>query len=130
MTDKNDRPYLQLNFKVGDTLVNLYADDVSEFDEGLEVLTARAGQLAELTALAQSAAEAAGILRSPLAQRPPAATPQGPKAPAQGGPAGDSAPGPQCEHGPRIFKTGTSAKTGRSWRAWDCPSNICARQWA
>lgn len=29
---------------------------------------------------------------------------------------------PTCQHGAMSFKSGTSAKTGRAWQAWFCPT--------
>jgi hypothetical protein len=44
-----------------------------------------------------------------------------------------TAPAPACEHGPRLWKEGTS-KQGKPWKGWFCPNrdrnNQCKPQWA
>jgi hypothetical protein len=34
-------------------------------------------------------------------------------------------PAPQCPHGVKIYASGTSQKTGKPWKAWDCPTKQC-----
>jgi len=49
-------------------------------------------------------------------------------------PAGAPGPAPQCQHGTKLYKTGTSAANGREWKAWFCPApgndpTQCAKEW-
>lgn len=34
-----------------------------------------------------------------------------------------------CEHGQRAYKSGFSAKTQKTWGAFDCPEAVCDREW-
>lgn len=58
---------------------------------------------------------------------PAAAYQQPPAQPAQGA-------APVCQHGTKLYKTGTSPKNGREWSAWFCPApgtdpTQCAKEW-
>lgn len=33
-----------------------------------------------------------------------------------------------CQHGEMVFKSDISKKTGKPWYAFDCPSNVCQRE--
>lgn len=62
----------------------------------------------------------------PMQPQVPAAAYQQQAAPAAGGPA--------CQHGQKIYKTGTAQATGREWKAWFCPasssdSTQCPKEW-
>lgn len=49
----------------------------------------------------------------------------------QDAPTEDKAPTPQCQHGQRVYRTGT--KNGKKWEAWFCPlprnQGACAPEW-
>lgn len=67
---------------------------------------------------------------SPFGPAPAPATP--PSAPVSTPP--PTPTGPMCPHGERVFKTGVSNQTGKSWRAWFCPlpkgaAGVCDVQW-
>lgn len=67
--------------------------------------------------------------------QPPVAPYQAPQVPAAAAPAPAGGPGtpPVCQHGSKLYKTGT-AKTGRQWQAWFCPApgndpSQCEKEW-
>lgn len=49
----------------------------------------------------------------------------------QDAPTEDKAPAPQCQHGQRVYRSGT--KNGKKWEAWFCPlprnQGACAPEW-
>lgn len=108
-----DTTKFQINYKLTDgTLINLYATNVTELEQGLADL----GMVASLikstgadlggsaTASAVANLQAAGLNPTPVAAPAPAA------APAAGGNA--------CRHGAMVYKEGVSAKG--PWKAWMC----------
>jgi hypothetical protein len=66
----------------------------------------------------------------PVAPMVPAAAYQQPAA----APAGAPGAAPTCQHGTKLYKTGTSPKNGREWSAWFCPApgndpTQCPKEW-
>jgi hypothetical protein len=117
---------IQLNYKVGGAMVNLYADDANEATE----LNAWLEENVETVAKTQALLDAAYNVHAPQQprQQAPAGVPAQRPAPAQGGaPQGD---GGNCGHGDRVFKSGTG-KTGKPWSAWMCPTKApgCEPVW-
>lgn len=85
-------------------------------------------------------------LTRPQAEYPPAQEPWGqpPVQPYQAGPPmpaaaqapaqGAPGPAPVCQHGTKLYRTGTSATNGREWKAWFCPApgtdpTQCKKEW-
>jgi hypothetical protein len=61
---------------------------------------------------------------------PAAATPQY----QQPAPAGAPGAAPVCQHGAKLYRSGTAQATGREWKAWFCPasssdSTQCPKEW-
>jgi hypothetical protein len=59
---------------------------------------------------------------------------QSPQLPAAAQPSTGPGPAPSCPHGQREFISGTSAKTGKLWKAWACPADRddpskCDKEW-
>ena len=82
---------------------------------------------------APAAAEPWGQPPVPPMQQQYQQAPQVPAA-AAAAPAGAPGPAPTCQHGTKLYKTGTSASNGREWKAWFCPApgndpTQCAKQW-
>lgn len=91
------------------------AQQIKTFTAALKI----AEQIPGTTVVATPAAVSASP--APAAQQqyePPA--PAAPAAPSQPAPAAAQASGPSCVHGPRVFRTGTSAKG--TWQAYFCPT--------
>ncbi len=102
--------WIQLNFKTpGGSLLNIYAENLSALDEGLDELEARIGRVADVERMigAVSTVSQAFIPQ----QR------QAPQAPPAGAPAG---PAPECVHGPKKWLEGTSKGTGKPYAFWAC----------
>lgn len=110
---------LQVSFKVGQDMINVRANtgaelaillgDISE-DELATQIAAVAKQLNGASTLA------------PLSTG--GSTPsQAPQAPSGTGwaPPVSNTPVPTCVHGARIYKSGTSSKTGKPYAFWSCP---------
>lgn len=113
----NEHTKIQVNYKLNDgTMINLYAGNQVELEEQLTVVQDLAtlinsvGQslagVAALNGLNQKAAE--------LRAAPPLAA----TGTASAAPTGS----PTCKHGAMTFRSGTSAKTGKEWKAWMCPA--------
>lgn len=119
---------MQANFKIGNTLVNIRADTGPEMLELVQWFESELADVVTRVTLALDAQHAAGATlgAQPVQgwQQQPAAAPQGPQGPPQGGIA-------PCEHGNRVYKTGTNKATGAGWQGWFCPSNVtgCKPQW-
>lgn len=123
----------QVNFKTpSGTLINLYAASDFELKDQLRSLT-------EHLAPDIVAAETALGAVSNVVHTPPASQQQATEAPAapQGGSYAQSspvaqqggAPAPSCIHGQRVFKSGTSKKTGKPYSGWYCPADQCSVEW-
>lgn len=143
---------LQANFKTPNgTLLNVYARTPDEFDAALDILADRIAKIAEVESLATAALHVANAMQvapvaavaaptqtwgatppAPPAQAfnpPPAAPPQQWGAPAAAPQAFDK---PACQHGPRVGRSGQSAKG--PWRAYFCPTpkdtpGQCEAEW-
>jgi hypothetical protein len=137
----NANTVLQVNFKThGDSLINIYADTPEQFNQIVEFLKTKVGDIAELESNFKGAAAVAQAMNvttvpvgtAPVPPPPPVPVSQPgwgapqPPAPTQ------SAPAPTCAHGPRTAKSGQSGKG--PWRAWMCPTpkgtpGQCDPQW-
>jgi len=135
----------QISDKRGDAILVVKVEDDSV--ERAEAVFATAVGLAGLGSAYEgfgipnpvAAVPAAAIATRPAAEpwgQPPvppmvpaAAAPQQYQQPAP-------APGgaPTCQHGTKIYKTGTAQATGREWKAWFCPASSsdpsqCPKDW-
>lgn len=112
----NENTSVQLNFKLGQALINVYAENGPEALELAEFIDKNAVRLAEI----QGALDAAYNAASPNAGQQHQ-VPQQRQAPApqqQGGaPQGD---GGSCAHGAYIWKDFQS-KAGNQVKGWFCP---------
>lgn len=133
-----DGTKVQVNFRAGEDLINVYAQDESDLLVGLTTVQNTAGAIAETGALLRGATNAGPLTQAaPQQQAQPAgyapATPTQP-APAQPAPAAPAAGngGHVCLHGNRVFKSGNGARG--PWAAWFCPTskddpNKCDPDW-
>jgi hypothetical protein len=107
-----DTTKFQINYKLSDgTLINLYATDVRELEQGLADLGMVASLIKSTGADLGGSATASAV--AAITQAFPGATPVSQSAPAQ-----SSDGGKQCRHGAMAFKSGTSAKG--PWQGWMC----------
>lgn len=109
---------IQLNFKPTSTMINAYCGDEAEIDEALGLIEKNAGRIMQTEVLLTDAAKAAGA----ISQGGAAPRPSNAPAPVQGQPAQNAGPSKQCAHGEMNFVSGMSQKTGKPWKAWDCPA--------
>lgn len=131
----------QVNFKTpSGTLINLYAASDFELKDQLRSLT-------EHLAPDIVAAETALGAVSNVVHTPPASQQQqqsGVRVSAASSPSPDQqgsysqaspvaqqggAPAPSCIHGQRVFRSGTSKKTGKPYSGWYCPADQCSVEW-
>jgi hypothetical protein len=119
----SDNKVLQLNFKVGNAMVNAYADSPEEAESLLDWVNQNGDAVIKVqTMLDATHAVAAGLGGSAMQSQQPRFS--GGEAP-QGGVA-------PCDHGHRVFKSGTNTTTGKSWQGYFCPSNVkdCKPVWS
>ena len=122
---------LQASPKIGDTLINIRADEPGAFFALIEQVVANADKLAGLgPALSGVAAAAQGLggqvvqheATPPAPYQQPVVTspaPSTPAPPAPAAPAGSTAP--ICQHGPMTYRSGTG-RNGKAWQAYFCPA--------
>lgn len=111
----NENTKLQVNYKVGNTMVNIYAIDQADLEKQLTTVQDLAALITStdqilagvgsLTAVSKAVEEPVWAAKTTT---PVAAAP--------------AASGPTCKHGAMTYKEGVSAKTGKPWKAWMCPS--------
>lgn len=125
---------IQVNIKTKNgSLLNVRGDSGDEVSSRLEDLAKLSQQVHELENLFEAAAalQGAGMFRNgnggqQNGQRPA----QTQQAPQQSAPPGQQ--GKVCGEcmSPMVFKSGTSQKTGKEWKRWDCSSgNDAHKQW-
>lgn len=126
---------LQVNFRVGDVLINAYAQSEAELAFQLQSLAKLAGEIAETDSLLKAA--------NTVASSPPGSSQNGGtyaapstvtyRDPYQGQSSSGPGPAPTCRHGEMRYKSGVSSKNGRPYQGWTCPSNNrqdqCPAQW-
>lgn len=134
-----DGTKVQVNFRAGEDLINVYGQDEADVLVGLTTVQNVAGVIAETGALLRGATAASPLTQpQPVApavptQPAPAAYPQGvPAAPNPQPAAAPQTAGHACLHGQRVFKSGNGAKG--PWAAWFCPTdkndpNKCEAEW-
>lgn len=131
-----DNVVVQWNFKApSGAMYNVYGRDEQSFDYGLAILQDRVAQLAAIEQQLQGVGNVAQVI--PLAAEQPAAAPAAPQwsqpaaAPAAAAPSFQQAAVPQCAHGARTPRSGTSGKG--PWKAWFCSApkgaGQCDAQW-
>lgn len=144
-----DSTKIQINFKAGDTLINLYADNPAELGQEIEALESLAATLAALDGTLKAAYNAAPVAAPPSQQlgqpaggwsQPgqgnvqPGGFAQSEQQSAQQGPppgwaqqTGQAA-GPSCRHGAMVYKQGVSKTSGKPYSGHFCPSSNRADQ--
>lgn len=117
--------WIQLNFKTpAGSLLNIYAEDGVQLDDGMDALEARLGRIADIermitatgvvnTAFSQPSVPQQRQPEQTWTQQPEAAQPSS-------APAG---PAPMCAHGAKKWvEPGISKNTGRPYSGfWTCP---------
>ena len=112
-----DTTKFQINYKLADgTLINLYATDVKELEQGLADLGMVASLIKSTGADLGGSATATAVANLQAAGLAPVQVASGPAAVTTTATAG----GNQCKHGAMSFKSGTSAKG--PWQGWICAS--------
>lgn len=125
---------IQVSPKVGNTLINLRADDPAEALRMLGWLEENSPAIVRALGALETVAQApdlAKMANKVIPETPPQTWQAGnqqvaydgqavapvPQAPA---PTPQQPPAPSCQHGPRVFRSG-NARTG-AWSAWFCPT--------
>ena len=117
-------PMHKITVKIGDSLRTVQADTHEEFVEQLELAHESLQACYDLIV----AARAVGHVAEPAPVQAAATATPASEAPS----AFTNASVPQCQHGAKTAKTGSSAKG--PWRAWMCPApkgdpSQCAPDW-
>lgn len=117
-------PMHKITVKIGDSLRTIQADTHEEFVEQLELAHESLQACYDLIV----AARAVGHVAEPAPAQATATAAPATEAPS----AFTNASVPQCQHGAKTAKTGSSAKG--PWRAWMCPApkgdpSQCAPDW-
>lgn len=117
-------PMHKITVKIGDSLRTVQADTHEEFVEQLELAHESLQACYDLIV----AARAVGHVAEPAPVQATATAAPATEAPS----AFTNASVPQCQHGAKTAKTGSSAKG--PWRAWMCPApkgdpSQCAPDW-
>ena len=112
----SSEPMHKITVKVGDSLRTIQADTHAEFVEQLELAHDSLQQCYDLMVAARAVGN--------VAQTPAPAAPVQAEATATPAPAAPdafaNATVPQCQHGVKVAKSGTSQKG--PWKAWMCPA--------
>lgn len=107
---------IQLNYKLGGAMVNIYADTAADADDFNAWVVKNAATIAETQALLEAAWTVAAP-QGPAPQQPASQRQQ--QVPQQAGaPQGD---GGSCQHGAYVWKDFVS-KAGNPVKGWFCPS--------
>ena len=117
----NTEPRHKMTVKVLDALRTIQGYTLEEYQEARNELIADLSKDAEAVALAKAAGHASPLTVAPSADpfEPPATAAWEAPVPAAV-PSFVNATVPSCPHGPRVAKSGNSAKG--PWRAWMCPA--------
>lgn len=144
-----DSTKIQVNFKAGDALINVYADNPDELVAELTTLESLAGTIAAADAALKAAANVGPISAPPsqqlgqpaggwgqpgqgnvqqggFAQHEQQSAQQGPP-PGWAQQTGQAA-GPTCRHGAMVYKQGVSKTSGKPYSGHFCPSSNRADQ--
>ena len=109
----NEATKFQVNFKTNaGTLINVYGETVLDAISTMNEMAAAIDLIRKIEATLNGATAPAPVAVAPAAVQPTSETAAPAAAPA----------GHVCRHGAMVYKTGTSQKTGREWKAWMCPS--------
>jgi len=111
MEDRKVR--LQYSEKIAGSMVNVYAETTEEL---IELMGALANNVSTFKEHQEKISQVLMAGAAQQAVATPAATTGNAAQAASSGPPS----GPSCQHGPRVYKTGTSAKG--AWTAWFCPA--------
>lgn len=103
-------PMHKITVKIGDSLRTVQADTHEEFVEQLELAHGSLQACYDLMIAARAVGAVVGETVQATATAAPAAAPA----------AFANATVPQCQHGPKTAKTGSSGKG--PWKAWMCPA--------
>lgn len=112
----SSEPMHKITVKIGDSLRTIQADTHAEFVEQLEQAHDSLQQCYDLMVAARAVGNVAQTPAPAPVQAEATAAPVTPAAPS----AFENATVPQCQHGPRTAKSGSSAKG--PWKAWMCPA--------
>ena len=118
-------PMHKITVKIGDSLRTVQADTHEEFVEQLELAHESLQACYDLMVAARAVGAVAGSTVEATATAVPASAPAAPSA-------FTNASIPQCQHGPKTAKTGSTAKG--PWKAWMCPAKKgdptqCSPEW-
>lgn len=114
---------LQVSYKTnGGDMVNVRAntaDELSVLLEGISDYSTQIAATAKMITGAYNVAPLATTASTPVTPPAPSFVTAPPAAPSVT-PAATTTP--TCVHGPRIFRSGTSSKTGQPYAFWACPT--------
>lgn len=114
---------LQVSIKTpaGD-LINIRANTAEELSVLLEGISDYSTQIAATAKMITGAYNVSPLVTTPSTADTPvwATSAPAPIAAPSATPAGTTTP--TCVHGPRIFRSGTSSKTGQPYAFWACPT--------
>lgn len=114
----SSEPMHKITVKIGDSLRTIQADTHEEFVEQLELAHESLQACYDLIVKARAVGN---VTPTPApVQAEATATPTPPPAAPAAPSAFENATIPQCQHGPRTAKSGSSAKG--PWKAWMCPA--------
>lgn len=110
----NENTKLQVNYKMGNTMVNVYAIDQADLEKQLTSIQDIASLIVSTDSILSGVGAIAAVA-APLAEPVWATSTQ---------PAVTATPStaPTCKHGAMTYREGMSQKTGKPWRAWMCPA--------
>lgn len=121
MTTENWKLQVSYKTSAGD-MINVRANTADELSVLLEGVSDYSTQIAATSKMLNAATVAAPLVTTtstPDIQAPPTFV-TAPTAPASA--TGATMTTPTCVHGPRIFRSGISDKTGRPYAFWACPT--------
>lgn len=129
---------LQVNYKIGNDLINIRAGSAEELSTHLEGISMVAGQIIATRNMLQNAqviaplstpasTPQAAVMNSQMeepawATTPPPGTYAVPAAPVYTAPPTVVQATPTCQHGNRIHRQGTSKTSGKAYDFWACPT--------
>jgi hypothetical protein len=117
----NDAWYYQASFKIGQDMINVRANNCTEFVENLQSFQEAA--VAEILSARQKLAGGDAVAQSLPVAGSAAVTDSKPVETngTWSQPTSQSVEKPKCMHGTRVGGEGVNAKTGKPWRSWFCP---------
>lgn len=110
----NENTKIQVNYKMGNTMVNIYAIDQADLEKQLTAVQDVAALIASTDQILSGVNTLTAVTK---VDEPVWAAKTGTTAaPVQ------ASSSPTCKHGAMTYREGVSSKTGKAWKAWMCPA--------